>query len=216
MKQVITAVTVDPDIKIAEIEVLTPQERYKLLYWVNEIPGHLQAPEIVNEHLGEGASESKIYILDKNLNPLPVGAIGEIYLSGPGVEIENENTPALTAEKYKPNPYETGDYSRMYALGELGRRLPGGGIHRVKREEREITKEAGEVPGLPLSVVGARNAVEEKLAAIWKKLLGKDEIGVRDDFFRMGGNSIKALLLVSEIDKEFERTLLITDIFELQ
>lgn len=58
------------------------------------------------------------------------------------------------------------------------------------------------------------NETETKLSVIWKKLLEKENIEINDDFYQLGGNSIKALLLVSEIHQVFNANLLITDIAE--
>ncbi|MBL4703508.1 MAG: amino acid adenylation domain-containing protein, partial [Flavobacteriales bacterium] len=51
--------------------------------------------------------------------------------------------------------------------------------------------------------VAARNPIEERLVAIWEELLGTSEIGIHDNFFALGGNSLKVIRLVSKINREF-------------
>ncbi|MCP4215911.1 MAG: amino acid adenylation domain-containing protein [bacterium] len=57
------------------------------------------------------------------------------------------------------------------------------------------------------------NQTEERLQQIWQQLLGLEKIGIHDDFFQIGGNSIKALRLVSDIAGEFDLHITVTDIF---
>src|SRR5690606_22670480 len=49
-----------------------------------------------------------------------------------------------------------------------------------------------------------RNAIEKKLVMIWQEVLGKEKIGVKDNFFESGGHSLKIIQLISRIGKEFE------------
>ncbi|UCH98247.1 MAG: amino acid adenylation domain-containing protein, partial [Candidatus Aminicenantes bacterium] len=74
-----------------------------------------------------------------------------------------------------------------------------------------LDRSALPVPG---SFVGPGNEIERKLSGIWSKILGVEKVGVTADFFQLGGNSIKALLLVSELNEVFNVNLLITHIFE--
>ncbi|MCP5051132.1 MAG: hypothetical protein GY940_28465, partial [bacterium] len=61
--------------------------------------------------------------------------------------------------------------------------------------------------------ISPRNPVEKQLAAIWSEQLEIESVSVTSDFFNIGGNSIKSLLMVSRINEIFDTTLLITDIF---
>jgi len=73
-----------------------------------------------------------------------------------------------------------------------------------------------EVPGKEEPHVEPANEKEREILAIWGKILGEKPLGVAVDFFQSGGNSIGALLLVTEINKIFKRKLSITDIYENQ
>ncbi len=60
-----------------------------------------------------------------------------------------------------------------------------------------------------------RNPIEEKLAVIWQEVLGKERVGVKDNFFALGGHSLKATRLVSQIHRQFEVRLELKDLFTI-
>jgi tyrocidine synthetase-3 len=62
--------------------------------------------------------------------------------------------------------------------------------------------------------VAPRNEVEEKLAQIWSQVLDVEKVGVEDDFFTLGGHSLKAIQIVSKINKEFSIEMNLGDIFK--
>jgi thioesterase domain-containing protein/acyl carrier protein len=62
--------------------------------------------------------------------------------------------------------------------------------------------------------VAARNDIEQQLVAIWQQMLGTQQVSVLDNFFELGGYSLLAAQLLSEIEKTFDKTLTLTDIFQ--
>jgi acyl carrier protein len=76
---------------------------------------------------------------------------------------------------------------------------------KVDKKILPLPEDIGMVSGF--GYVAPRNEMEEKLALIWKAVLERDSIGVLDNFFEIGGNSIKAILLISRIQREFKVTL---------
>ncbi len=62
----------------------------------------------------------------------------------------------------------------------------------------------------------AGNITEEKILAIWKEILGSDKVGINDNFFEIGGHSLKATLLLSRIYKEFNVVIPIKQLYILQ
>ena len=71
-----------------------------------------------------------------------------------------------------------------------------------------------ERPNLGTSYVGPRNALERELAGVWKQLLGVKEIGIHDDFFELGGQSLVAVRLFNRIRKHYKVDLPLSTLFE--
>jgi amino acid adenylation domain-containing protein/non-ribosomal peptide synthase protein (TIGR01720 family) len=69
--------------------------------------------------IGKPSNNVRIYILDKDKRPLPLGIIGEIYIGGSGVALGYLKNEQLTAEKFVDNPFVPGE--KMYRSGDLGR-----------------------------------------------------------------------------------------------
>jgi thioesterase domain-containing protein/acyl carrier protein len=96
-----------------------------------------QAPiEGATVPIGRPISNTQIFILDPHLNPVPVGAHGELCIGGDGLASGYLNQPALTAEKFIPHPFQSGE--RLYRTGDLARYLPDGAIEFVGRRDRQV------------------------------------------------------------------------------
>ncbi|WP_339461833.1 AMP-binding protein, partial [Nodularia spumigena] len=83
--------------------------------------------------IGQAAVNVKVYILDKNLQPVPVGIVGELYVSGYGLARGYFNRSELTNEKFISNPFGQFPYHRLYKTGDLVRYLPDGNIEFLGR-----------------------------------------------------------------------------------
>ncbi|HHN0067295.1 TPA: non-ribosomal peptide synthetase, partial [Pseudomonas aeruginosa] len=220
-------------------------------------------------------------ILDGNLEPVPVGVLGELYLAGRGLARGYHQRPGLTAERFVASPFVAGE--RMYRTGDLARYRADGVIeyagridHQVKlrglrielgeiearllehpwvREAAVLAVDGRQLVGyvvleseggdwrealaahlatslpeymvpaqwlalerMPLSPNGKldrkalpapevsvaqagysapRTAVERTLAEIWQDLLGVERVGLDDNFFSLGGDSIVSIQVVS-------------------
>jgi FkbM family methyltransferase len=66
---------------------------------------------------------------------------------------------------------------------------------------------------LPTPYVAARNGLEEKLSEVWHQVLDADQIGIYDNFFALGGDSIKATQLITRVKETFHATLSLRDFF---
>ncbi|MBZ9636378.1 non-ribosomal peptide synthase/polyketide synthase [Clostridium sp. FP1] len=86
--------------------------------------------------IGKPMSNESIYILGKNLEILPVGIVGEIYIAGKGVGRGYLNNPDLTAEKFIKSPFVSEE--RMYKTGDLARWLPDGNIEFLGRIDHQV------------------------------------------------------------------------------
>ncbi|HTR46284.1 MAG TPA: amino acid adenylation domain-containing protein [Verrucomicrobiae bacterium] len=118
--------------------------------------------------IGRPIANTQIYILDQQMNPVPVGVAGELFIGGLGLARGYWNRPELTAEKFVPDPFRAAQGARMYRTGDLARYHAGGLIeclgrldHQVKIrgfriELGEIESVLREFPGIHDCVVVAR------------------------------------------------------------
>ena len=89
-------------------------------------------------NIGRPVANTRVYILDEQLNPTPVGVPGELFTGGDGVTRGYLNRADLTAEKYIPDPFSTEPGARMYRSGDLTRYLPDGNIECLGRMDRMV------------------------------------------------------------------------------
>ena len=164
--------TFQPEVKLANIYGQTEGTGVVTVY---------QFPEQINEGLkslpvGHPISNMRVYLLDSDLQPVPIGVAAEIHISGAGVALGYLNRPELTAEKFIANPYISGE--RLYKTGDLGRYLPGGSIQFLGRGDRQVNIqglriELGEIEAVlsqhelaqEVAVVVRENSLGETLAA---------------------------------------------------
>jgi surfactin family lipopeptide synthetase C len=241
--------------------------------------------------IGRPIANTQVYILDKFLRPLPVGAAGELYIGGDGLARSYLNRPELTAEKFVPNPFGSDPGSRLYKTGDLCRYVVEGEIEFLGRSDYQVKirgyrVEPGEIEAalnqhpciresvviaseksfadkrliaylvpdaeasftpmdvqdylngklpdymipshlvvldsLPLTAngkvdraalpppdglevisqpafVAPRTDVEELLASVWAEVLQVENVGIEDNFFQSGGQSLTAIQVISRV-----------------
>ncbi|WP_339383843.1 non-ribosomal peptide synthetase family protein [Fortiea sp. LEGE XX443] len=86
--------------------------------------------------IGKPISNIQTYILDKYLQPVPIGILGELYIGGKGVARGYLNQPELTAEKFIPNPFQEG--KKLYKTGDLVRYRSDGNIEILDRVDYQV------------------------------------------------------------------------------
>ncbi|MEL6440609.1 MAG: amino acid adenylation domain-containing protein [Cyanobacteria bacterium J06621_8] len=235
--------------------------------------------------IGKAIANTRTYILDQYLQPLPVGIPGELYLAGAGLARGYYNRGNLTAEKFIPSPFNISSSARLYKTGDLARYLPNGEIEYLGRIDNQIKLrgfriELGEIETVlashsdvetavvinrknrliayvilnkeveilaqelrqfvavrlpeymlpagfvilekfPLTSNGkidrkslpdpeftreklatdlttATTEAEAKLVKIWQELLGIKKVGIKDNFFALGGDSILAIQVIAK------------------
>ncbi|MDP2097884.1 MAG: amino acid adenylation domain-containing protein [Methylobacter sp.] len=87
--------------------------------------------------IGRPIANISLYILDRQLNPVPVGTPGELHIGGIGLARGYLNRPGLTAEKFIPNPYDQ-QGRRLYKTGDLVRYRPDGNIDYLGRIDHQV------------------------------------------------------------------------------
>lgn len=87
---------------------------------------------------GKPMANQQFYILDEQLEPIPVGEIGELFIGGAGVARGYHNRPELNATKFLVNPFGTQPPARLYRTGDLGRYLPDGTIEFLGRVDHQV------------------------------------------------------------------------------
>ncbi|MEH2003485.1 MAG: amino acid adenylation domain-containing protein [Nostoc sp.] len=88
--------------------------------------------------IGHPIANTQIYILDKYLQPVPVGVPAELYIGGAGLARGYFHQPKLTTEKFIHNPFSCDPESRLYKTGDLARYLSDGNIEYLGRLDNQV------------------------------------------------------------------------------
>jgi thioesterase domain-containing protein/acyl carrier protein len=240
--------------------------------------------------IGRPIANTQLYILDRAMQPVPVGVAGELFIGGPGVARGYVNAPELTAQKFVPHPFSNEPGARLYKTGDLVRYLPDGNVEFLGRTDFQVKVrgfriELGEIenvlcrhplvreaavivrkndgdkrlvgyyvskngpvavdelrrfmkqklpdymvpgqfvglPSMPLNANGkidrpalpvpmdvernetvshAQSDLERDLQQVFQEVLGTRQVGVRDNFFEVGGHSLLAVKLFAQIEKK--------------
>ncbi|WP_186066623.1 non-ribosomal peptide synthetase/type I polyketide synthase [Burkholderia gladioli] len=146
--------------------------------------------------IGRPLPNTRLYLLDARLNPVPPGAAGELYVAGAGVTRGYLARPALSAAAFLPDPFAPEAGARMYRTGDLVRRLPDGNLVYLGRNDgqlklRGLRIEPGEIEarmrgfaGIGEAVVMVRDEVEGGLLAAYYTRRGGEAAAVSAEALR--------------------------------
>lgn len=239
--------------------------------------------------IGKPYFNHKVYVLNENRQPVKIGVIGELYVGGAGLARGYLNQPALTQQRFIPNPFATDKdisdgYTHIYQTGDLVRWLPDGNLEYRGRNDFQVKIqgyriELGEIEyalsrcatllqsvvlfndnlvayyvsdtplnedlliahlktllpecmvpyhfihmnEFPLTINGKvdrealkktpikrdkcaylkpKTILEKKVCDIWQAVLGITQVSILDDFFRLGGDSIKCMQVMALLLRE--------------
>lgn len=91
-----------------------------------------------NMPIGRPIPNTRLYVLDARLSPVPIGAIGEIYVGGICVGPGYLDRPELTAERFIRDPFSGTPQARLYKTGDLGRWRADGNIEYLGRNDHQV------------------------------------------------------------------------------
>jgi amino acid adenylation domain-containing protein len=282
-----------------------PDTKLINMYGITETTVHVTYKEITEEeieseisNIGKPLPTLSAYVLDKDLNLIPVGIPGELCVGGKGVCRGYLYRDSLTKEKFVENPFRKGE--KLYRSGDLARLLENGDLeylgrideqvkirgYRIELQEIETQLQAHQsikksvviaredlaggkylaayfvshqdipgsalreylakvlpdymipayfiqIPQVPLTANGKLdkkalpepgdveeeyiapgNQIEETLSTIWADVLELQQVGIRSNFFNIGGDSIKAIRVISKINQLFDTGLKIPDLYQ--
>ncbi|MFJ6439536.1 amino acid adenylation domain-containing protein [Streptomyces sp. NPDC091649] len=122
-----------------------PEDRCRLvnMYGITETTVHVTAATVTRREALAGSRSVgrplpgwSVRVLDARGRPVPPGAPGEIHVGGAGVALGYLNRPALTAERFLPDPLDPA--GRLYRSGDLGRLLPDGTLEHLGRIDDQV------------------------------------------------------------------------------
>ncbi|MBK3746230.1 AMP-binding protein, partial [Paraburkholderia aspalathi] len=115
------------------------------MYGITETTVHVTYRLLQRQEMGAGArsviggalADLQLHVLDDDMNPVPRGAVGELYVGGAGLARGYLGRAGLSAERFVPNPWGT-DGARLYRSGDVARREADGGIVYIGRNDAQV------------------------------------------------------------------------------
>ncbi len=95
-------------------------------------------PQLRTVPIGRPNANNTTYVLDRNLNPVPVGVAGQLYIGGVCIGRGYLNRPCLSAERFIPDLFSKREGDRMYMTGDLARYMPDGNIEFLGRIDGQV------------------------------------------------------------------------------
>lgn len=191
-RTVLQGIVADASRRLSELPLLTDEERYHLLVeW--------SCAEHTLPSLSDRSDGSRVYVLDEQLHPVPVGVPGEIFLGRGGVAGGAAAEGARATEQLVPDPFSSAPGAMLLRTGERASWMSDGTLSIIEKDRAIADRPAGDTADTPMEP--PLSALEWKLSEIWKEILGIEPIGVNESFFELGGHSLMAVRLFSAIEE---------------
>ncbi len=124
--------------------------------------------------IGHPIANTQVYLLDAQLNPVPIGVPGELYLGGDGLSQGYLHRPDLTAERFLPDPFSTTTEMRLYKTGDLARYLPDGTIAFLGRNDHQVKIRGFRIELQEIEVVLHRHPLVKEAVVVAREDEGTD------------------------------------------
>jgi amino acid adenylation domain-containing protein len=144
------------------VHLYGPSENTTLATWY-----HVQQiePKAETVPIGRAIANTQIYILDKYLQPVPIGIPGELHIGGVGLARGYFNRPELTAQKFLPHPFQAN--CLLYKTGDLARYLPDGNVEFLGRIDNQVKIRGFRIePGEIETVLSQHPQVEQAVVTV--------------------------------------------------
>jgi non-ribosomal peptide synthetase component F/acyl carrier protein len=149
--------------------------------------------------MGRPIWNTRVFVLDDRLRPVPPGVVGELYVAGAGLARGYLGRAALTGERFVACPFGVGE--RMYRTGDSAR-WRSDGVLEFAGPANELAPEAPDLTAAPRDRAPG-SPRQEILCELFAQVLGVDRVGVEDSFFDLGGHSLLAAVLIAKLTERF-------------